>query len=238
MFEDRRIENKAGPRAFLHSFAGTWFSLMSGGLSVPLAVLAFFVGPVPARVVLIITAFVCFCSASYVIWRLERVKAIDLARKLEPTVRLTFFSDAVEKITITEFVSQYHHIGQVENTGGTDIKECKVQLQVRGENESRVNVDLYPFQPFALARGERKRFALIIVVPKDATEASIIGHYVEYPKGNWHYSTAPFRLDLEAYRILLVVLSDAAPPIKRLLRLSRTGNRWKLCYAAAGHGEA
>jgi hypothetical protein len=56
---------------------------MSGGLSVPLAIAAFFVPNDKARGVPAVTATACFIAAAYQIWSAERPKVVGLEEKIE-----------------------------------------------------------------------------------------------------------------------------------------------------------
>src|SRR5260370_36304080 len=69
-------------KQFLSAFAAQWFTAMSGALSVPLAVLAFFVNNEAARLILACTAAICFIVAAYYVWKKERVRAIEAEEKL------------------------------------------------------------------------------------------------------------------------------------------------------------
>lgn len=59
-------------RAFLAAIVSSWFSGMSGPLSVPLTVAAVFVQNDTAKVLLALTAVICFWAAAYTVWVRER----------------------------------------------------------------------------------------------------------------------------------------------------------------------
>lgn len=65
-------------RQFLKGFATSWFAGMSGGLSVPLAVAAFYVPNDTAKILLGCTAYVCLVVASYWVWKKERDQRVLL----------------------------------------------------------------------------------------------------------------------------------------------------------------
>jgi hypothetical protein len=58
---------------FLKAFAASWFTRMSGPLSVPLAIGAVFVPSDLVKLILAITAVICGVSASFSVWRRERL---------------------------------------------------------------------------------------------------------------------------------------------------------------------
>jgi hypothetical protein len=70
-------------REFLGTLTATWFTGMSGSLSVPLAVAAIYVESATAKTLLGITAFVCFWAASYTIWSRERTERNKSERKAQ-----------------------------------------------------------------------------------------------------------------------------------------------------------
>jgi hypothetical protein len=57
---------------FCRAFTAEWFTLMSSGISVPLAIAAVYVDNAPLKIGLGITAFICFVFAAYRIWQVER----------------------------------------------------------------------------------------------------------------------------------------------------------------------
>ncbi len=63
---------KSGFGSFLHAFAESWFTLMSGPLTVPFTVAAVFVPPVWLKTLLALLAVVCAVTSSYAVWRRER----------------------------------------------------------------------------------------------------------------------------------------------------------------------
>lgn len=63
--------------SYLRAFTVRWFVFMSGPLSVPLAIIAYFVQNDAAKVGLFATALVCAVFASYWIWKIEREARIE-----------------------------------------------------------------------------------------------------------------------------------------------------------------
>jgi hypothetical protein len=73
---------KSGIKEFLQAFVPQWATAMSGGLSVPLAIAAFFVTNDLARISLGFTAIVCFIASAYLVWRKERRRTIETEERL------------------------------------------------------------------------------------------------------------------------------------------------------------
>jgi hypothetical protein len=67
---------------FCRAFTAEWFTAMSGGLSVPLVILAVYVDNPPLKIGLGLTAVVCFVFASFRIWKMEREARIDAESKV------------------------------------------------------------------------------------------------------------------------------------------------------------
>jgi len=81
---------------FCAALAGNWFSAMSGGLSVPLAIAAFFVPADSAKIILGCTAALCLFAAVFKAWDTENGRGEVAKAKLEaimaetPTIELLF----------------------------------------------------------------------------------------------------------------------------------------------------
>src|SRR5437016_3409994 len=69
-----------GLPAYCRAMLRHFFTAMSGPLSVPLAVAAFWVENQTVKVLLGLTAFICVWAAAYWIWRPEREAVINLER--------------------------------------------------------------------------------------------------------------------------------------------------------------
>src|SRR5205814_9292510 len=81
--------------AFLKAILSSWFTGMSGPLSVPLAVAAVFVPNETIRILLALTAIVCFWAAAYTVWRHERRARNEAETAARPSETLRF---AVQKL--------------------------------------------------------------------------------------------------------------------------------------------
>jgi hypothetical protein len=75
---DLSTRNSIGFYGFLHAFTARWFYVMSGGLGVPLTIVALFVGSTVARVGLAVTAVAGFIFAAYGVWRSGQEKIVAL----------------------------------------------------------------------------------------------------------------------------------------------------------------
>ena len=80
------MDQKLGIKEFLLAFVPQWATAMSGGLSVPLAIIALFVSNDVARIVLGLTAVVCFTVSSYLVWERERFHAIEAEERLSSLI--------------------------------------------------------------------------------------------------------------------------------------------------------
>lgn len=87
---------------FIRTLSAHWFTAMSGGLSVPLAIAGITAPDSQSKlkIGLIVTAFVCFFAAAFDVWRRENERAEDIAVKyqqaldeLKPKIRLLFSED-------------------------------------------------------------------------------------------------------------------------------------------------
>jgi hypothetical protein len=77
---------KSGVKEFLLAFLPQWATAMSGALSVPLAIAALFVSNDSARLGLGLTAVVCFIASSYLVWRKERLRAIEAEERISTMI--------------------------------------------------------------------------------------------------------------------------------------------------------
>ena len=67
--------------AFLVGFWTSWAALMTSIPSLPLAIATYFVEQNTAKVCLWVTAVVCLIISSYLVWRAERIKLLELTKK-------------------------------------------------------------------------------------------------------------------------------------------------------------
>jgi hypothetical protein len=90
------MERKPSLLEFFRSFTARWFAAMSGSLSVPLAIAAYFVSNDLAKLGLYITAVVCFGASAFSVWRAERLKVnaledrVALLESQSPRLELVF----------------------------------------------------------------------------------------------------------------------------------------------------
>jgi hypothetical protein len=71
-------------RAFGSAMWASWFTAMSGPLSVPAAIAALWVENSIARILLVLTAFACFWAAAYAVWKHERDRVLELEKEVSP----------------------------------------------------------------------------------------------------------------------------------------------------------
>ncbi len=67
---------------FIGALCAHWFTAMSGALSVPLGIVAYFVPNSEAKIALGVTAAVCFFLAIYRVWSTERSKVVALEERI------------------------------------------------------------------------------------------------------------------------------------------------------------
>jgi hypothetical protein len=92
------MENRPSFANFLRAFTVRWFVTMSGPLSVPLVVLAFWVESKTAKIGLGVTAIIWAIFASYWVWRVERQRAVEL----EAGLRDLMLSRAVLEVRLEQ----------------------------------------------------------------------------------------------------------------------------------------
>ena len=69
--------------SFLRAIFANWFTGMSGPISVPLSVAAYFVPNSVAQVLLALTALVCAIFTAYWVWQTERKKTVELQIEIQ-----------------------------------------------------------------------------------------------------------------------------------------------------------
>ncbi len=79
----RAADSGTGFWDFLRAFGASWLTLMSGPLTVPLAILAVFV-PGLYKLLFALLAVACGFFSSYRVWRNERERAVRSEKKAEP----------------------------------------------------------------------------------------------------------------------------------------------------------
>jgi len=75
---------------FIQRLWASWFSRMSGGLSVPLGIIGIYFSGGYVQAAFLTTSFICFIAAFFYIWKEQHDKVEDLERKLDPKLRLHF----------------------------------------------------------------------------------------------------------------------------------------------------
>jgi hypothetical protein len=76
--------------SFAAAFREHWFAAMSGGASVPFAVLAAYLDNASAKTLFVLAAATCSGFAAYRVWKPEREKVIELEERLAPKLSLSF----------------------------------------------------------------------------------------------------------------------------------------------------
>jgi hypothetical protein len=110
-------------RKYLGEFLETWASRVSGGLSVPFAIVALFVPSIWAKVPFLGLAMVCLGVASYQVWRKEWKRAEEAERKLAPKLAIAY--DSANSLFTPEHET---YRLRVWNAGITAIDDVEVRI--------------------------------------------------------------------------------------------------------------
>jgi hypothetical protein len=115
---------------FCRAFTAEWFTLMSSGLSVPLAMAAVYVDNPPLKIGLGLLAIVCFVFASFRIWKSERLKVIALKADAGRT-KLEVRYDHTPKYNFVpvEYLEKWFFRIGVYNRGDICAENVKVWLR-------------------------------------------------------------------------------------------------------------
>jgi hypothetical protein len=89
-------------RDFIKAYTRNWFAIMSGGPSVPLAVLTLFVDSSSAKLGLWITAAACIVLSAYFVWRTEHQRFLDAQAKCVELLSDYPHSLRLQKIDVQE----------------------------------------------------------------------------------------------------------------------------------------
>jgi hypothetical protein len=122
-----------GFRDFVDTFRAHWLAAMSGGLSVPFALVTAFVDNAPAKILFGALAFIGTWFAAYKIWSQERERIIKLEEELRPKIKILgiyeqFNSSNAERVFGLE----------VKNDSGAEIPNCLAKVT----NISLFKIDL------------------------------------------------------------------------------------------------
>jgi hypothetical protein len=115
---------KAGFQDFVVAFTARWFIAMSGGLSVPAAIAAYFVPNQIATACLSITAIVCFVAASFGVWRIER------QARMADLLRLATYQDDARRIEVIFDESDHRCVrDQLDLNGNISVRRWHVGVR-------------------------------------------------------------------------------------------------------------
>lgn len=122
------LRERAGVFAFLREFSGDWFGRMSGGASVPLAILALYVSSDWQKGLFGALAILCLLFSSYRVWRRERLERLRLVEVLTPRL-VVLFEPKCRDCSYSEDDSGDYHIRLgIANRGGAPIENVSVYL--------------------------------------------------------------------------------------------------------------
>jgi hypothetical protein len=205
-------------RDFIRAFWPNWFAMMSGGPSVPAAIIAYYVDNPWAKVALWATAFGCLILAAYLVWRAERQKAMRLAEQVTPKFKLSFDQEKrgiVPAVLVIPWVgatttrASYIRIC-VTATSARIVKDCHgfiVMLEKRmSENETFLHVPLPQSVPLV-----REKFEVVPRIPShiDFMIAAENGKFMPVPGViPWPNVVQNAFDDHATYRFTIVVNGD------------------------------
>jgi hypothetical protein len=89
-------------REFWRAVFSSWATRMSGPASVPAAIAATYLSNSVAKALFGITAIGCILFTAYWVWRVQRLRVIELERALDPRLTLDFMPDLAPWVMRTE----------------------------------------------------------------------------------------------------------------------------------------
>jgi hypothetical protein len=176
--------------SFLRAFSPWWFVLMSGGPSVPAAILAYYLDPLPAKIALWATAAFCVIMSAYLVWRRERLTVIELEARLIPKIKAVYDPSRPPCRSISKFTDGMNSIDgmvyrvEVESLCEEVITDCEGYLtEVAFENEP---VELgvmnltwadMPSQTIqiSLRKGVRRHLDVLVIYQNNQVRACSLG---------------------------------------------------------------
>jgi hypothetical protein len=122
-------------RAFLRALMSSWFTGMSGPLSVPLAIAAVFVSGDVAKALLGLTAFACFWGASYGVWAREHTARVAAEKKSSIQGLDLSFHDVSVMVLDPDRPRRTRVYLTVKNISGSPLGSCRIQLRLLTPND-------------------------------------------------------------------------------------------------------
>jgi len=216
--------------SFLRAFSPWWFVLMSGGPSVPAAILAYYLDPLPAKIALWATAAFCVIMSAYLVWRRERLTVIALEDKLTLKMKAAYDPSIPSCRSISTFTDGVNSVDgmvyrvEVESLCEEIITDCEGYLtEVAFENEP---VELgvmnltwadMPSQTIqiSLRKGVRRHLDVLVIYQNNQVRICSLG---------WPLNRQGFFSRLGNYRLTVVIGGHdmTLPPYR--LRLHFTGD--------------
>ena len=146
---------------FLRAFFAEWSFAMSGPFSIPLAVIGILSPNEIAKVVLLAMSLICLVVASFLIWRRERLRALDAKPRLdilyEPDESRFVERERFNLDWLTRRLSVC-----VRNTGKLQANNCQVFFDKITPNEGTLVVRIPLMDaPFVL-NGSEERFIPLV----------------------------------------------------------------------------
>jgi len=209
---------------------------MSGPLSVPLTIAAMFVSSDKAKVLLGVTAIVCFWGAAYGVWARERTARnaaeATLAQLRERRLELAFGGFGIEIVTDCPLLQ----IVKVLVTNKTDhrLDDCRLQLAITTyDGIERPAWARFPFcEPFSLLVDESKR-KTVAEYNFDYPSPNLFVRLFDEIDGKWVRREGGLVLTPGEYELRVEGLSSHTPMAHLTLLAKCEHERWAIGPVAA-----
>jgi hypothetical protein len=218
-------------RAFMRSLLSSWFTGMSGPLSVPLSIAAVFVSSGIAKIGLGLTAFVCFWGAAYGVWVRERTSRNaaeeNLAQLRQHQLEISFggFGIALDKD------SPLRQVVDVIITNKTDrrLEDCRLQLAIiTHDGIERPAWARFPFcEPFSLLVDESKR-RRVVEYNFDELSPNLLVPLFDEIDNKWVRREGGLLLTPGEYELCIEGFSSHTPMAHFTLRAKCENERWAI----------
>jgi hypothetical protein len=234
---------------FIRSFGTDWADYMSGGPSVPAAILAFYVENRWAQAALWLTAAFCIILTAYRMWYRERLKIGDLEGQIQaledrltPKLRVTFKPDAngiVAAMAKTQvFHSMSAHGGPIMQEKQTPSKYLRLTLEAVGVQQlaevflvglSRCRSNENHFQEITIPQPLPLRGTSFLVRPDipeyaDFAVVSATNVFSAAPDIRWPHILEGILGDAARYRFTFRATSDGITAAPVVVEVNWSGN--------------
>jgi hypothetical protein len=202
---------------------------MSGAPSVPAAILAVYVENTTAKIVLGITAVICFVLSGFLVWRIERQKVVDLERKLTPSITVRYDPRIPQCKATPLFEGGRRAVCfrlEIENLGAEIINDCTgtlVEVRRKGDQQELGAMPLtwagteIAEVSVSLINGIKRHLDVVRVWQDNAVN-------VATPKNVWPLDRQDMFGKPGDYIFTVVVSGDGSVPVRYSMELTHTDN--------------